>query len=387
MHENDGKYFQELLKRYERGQATEAEIRFVEAYFDYLDKTKHSDPFASMKAGEKDNLKDEMYAELLQQLRSANVVEMLPRRRFGWKWQVAAAVLLIACSVVGYRYFFKADQKVDVTTVAFSDDPVPQHTDRAILKMADGKEIMLDSAHGKIVQQNGLSIDNENGKLNYDVSTKAPELHTLYTPRGTQYELQLPDGTHVWLNTASSITYPTVFTDGKREVTITGEAYFEVAKNKELPFIVKANDQQIEVTGTHFNINAYSDEPYPVTTLLEGGVKVSSNNSMVKLVPGEQSSTGSNGELTVKKGINTEEVMAWKNGFFHFESADLPTILRQLSRWYDLTVTYEGPAPKDKFFVIIKRNSTLSAVIKALQANGNVQLAIEGRNLKVKAID
>lgn len=386
MHDKDGKFFQELLKRYESGNATEAEIRFVETYLDYLDQTKlHSDPFASMEAGGKENLKDEMYAALLQQIQSGNMVEMQPRRRFNWKWQVAAAILLLICSVAAYRIFSGKNSKPD-EAIARVEDIVPEHTDRAILKLENGQEILLDSAHGKIVQRSGLTIDNENGKLNYDVEAKAPVMHTLYTPHGTQYQLQLPDGTNVWVNAASSITYPTVFTGGKREVSITGEAYFEVAKNKELPFIVKTNDMQVEVTGTHFNINSYTDEPYPVTTLLEGGVKVSRSNITVQLKPGEQSVSGPESNLTVRKDVNTDEVMAWKNGYFHFESADLPTILRQLSRWYEINVTYDGPAPKDKFFVIIKRNSTLSAVLKALQAN-NVQFSIDGKNVKVKAIE
>jgi len=379
------KHFQALLEKYELGEATPAEQEFIEAWFNYLDEiNRDADPFAGMQPSEKLQLKQQIHERLMQEIQEgASVHTIKPARRAGFKWQAAAAVLFILCAAAGYWLFFRNSAQPGTTTVATTiSDSLPAR-DRAVLTLASGEKILLDSAHGRINKQQ-FNASNDSGKLHYQQNNTAPEYHTLSTLRGTQYQLQLPDGTEVWMNAASSITYPTAFTGTHREVTITGEAYFEVAKNKNLPFRVKAGGMLVDVTGTHFNINTYTNEPILATTLLEGGVKVSSNNSKVTLKPGEQSQLTPAGQLSVKKDVNTGEIMAWKNGLFHFESADLETILRQLSRWYDVDVQYEGLIPNEQFFMIIKRTSSLSAVLKALQAN-NVQFSIEGKKLTVKA--
>ncbi|WP_127132323.1 FecR family protein [Pseudoflavitalea rhizosphaerae] len=381
LNSSDQKYVQELLKRYELGTATAEEIHFVETYFDYQNAmSQQQNPFASDE--EKTMLEKEMQAKLLQEIRGEEAPVIPMKRRFPVRW-AAAAVLLITTAIAAYLYFRNtgADQPV----IAATEQTTPVSRDRAVLKLANGQELQLDSLHGKILQQQHLTVNNDSGMLHYNSNTTKPENHTLYTRNGTQYELQLPDGTHVWLNAASSITYPTIFTGNNRDVTITGEAYFEVARNKNMPFRVMANDMQIEVTGTHFNVNTYTNEPFLTTTLLEGGVNVTRNNNTVQLTPGQQSRSGADGKISVSNDVNTEEVMAWKNGYFHFESASLESIMRQVARWYDLQLVYEGAISKEKYFVIIKRNSSLQAVLKVLEAN-NVRFTIDGKKLTVKAI-
>lgn len=202
--------------------------------------------------------------------------------------------------------------------------------------------------------------------------------NTMRTPRGGEYRLQLPDGSKVWLNAASSITYPNIFTGDTRSVEITGEAYFEVAKDAARPFKVQAGNMKVEVLGTHFNINAYPGEPVIKTTLLEGAVRI--QDAVLK--PGQQASLAATGQFRVEDDVETEEVMAWKNGFFQFNDADMPTVMRQLENWYDITVAYEGRVPKRSFGGAIQRSLPLSKVLDILEEN-NVRFKIEGRNITV----
>jgi transmembrane sensor len=278
----------------------------------------------------------------------------------------------------------KNDVETQRTVVHSPANEVMPAMGKVVLQFPDGQQIYLDSMQGSIVKEGALTVDNKKGAVVYNGVADKMEYHTLTVPRGRQYQLQLPDGTNVWLNAASSITYPIVFTGPERKVTISGEVYFEVAKNKSKPFRVAANDMMITVTGTHFNVNAYSDQPFLTTTLLEGGVKVFSNNKTVILSPNEQALSDATGSMSVNRNVNVHEIMAWKEGFFHFESADLPTILRELARWYDVEVAYEGAISKERFFVIVNRKSSLSAVLKALQAN-DVAFNINGKKLTVKS--
>jgi ferric-dicitrate binding protein FerR (iron transport regulator) len=206
------------------------------------------------------------------------------------------------------------------------------------------------------------------------------------TPRGGQYQVTFSDGTKVWLNAASSIRFPVVFTGKYRKVEITGEAYFEVAKNKAMPFKVKANNSEIEVLGTHFNVSAYNDEAEIKATLLEGKVKVSALDSDNKLPavlePGEQAAINKEGKIDIKNNADTEEVMAWMNGYFQFKSADLKTILRQIARWYDVDIEYKGNANM-LFTGQLTRNENVSKVLSKLALTGEVHFKIEGKRIIV----
>jgi ferric-dicitrate binding protein FerR (iron transport regulator) len=205
--------------------------------------------------------------------------------------------------------------------------------------------------------------------------------NTLSTPRGGQYQLILQDGTKVWLNSSSSIHFPTTFRGRERKVAITGEAYFEVAKNSAMPFKITVKDVEVRVLGTHFNIMAYDDENSINTTLLEGSVKISKGSSNKMLAPGEESIVNKNGDINVIVA-DIEEVMAWKNGWFQFNAADIQKVMRQISRWYDVEIVYEGKIPISHFSGMISRGNNISQVLAILKAGG-VQLKIEGRKIIV----
>jgi len=206
----------------------------------------------------------------------------------------------------------------------------------------------------------------------------------LVTPRRGQYQLVLPDGSKVWLNAASSIRYPVAFIGNERRVQITGEAYFEVTHNATMPFIVEKGDMRVEVLGTHFNVNAYNDESAIKTTLLEGKVKIVNRQSAI-LKPGQQAILTAGSRLTILDKTDVEDVVAWKNGLFHFESSEIKTVMRQIARWYDVDVVYERTTVNnDPMFVEISRNTRLSDVLKALEESGSAKFSIQGKTIIVK---
>jgi ferric-dicitrate binding protein FerR (iron transport regulator) len=200
------------------------------------------------------------------------------------------------------------------------------------------------------------------------------QFNTITAPTGGKYSVVLPDGSRAWLNAESSIRFPTVFAKNERKVSIAGEVYFEITPDKQKPFLVDVRGlQSIKVLGTHFNVNAYGDEAAVTTTLLEGSVVVSAadkNNKTVRLIPGDQASLSGKGTIQVEKDVNTEGVIAWKNGFFQFEKANIKTVMRQLSRWYNVDVTYEGVASERTFSGKINRSVNASEVLEILQFTG-----------------
>jgi transmembrane sensor len=296
------------------------------------------------------------------------------------RWWSVAAMLAI---LLGAGWWMYRAGHTTVTSPTLATADFPPGSNRAILTLANGQEITLDSAHGNIVQHGNFKVSNDSGRLDYEGKANVAEYHTLSTKRGGQYKLQLPDGTNVWLNAASSISYPTAFTGKKRDIAITGEVYFEVAKDPGKPFHVKVNQMDITVLGTHFNVNAYSDEPDAKTTLLEGAVKVSAGNQVKILAPGQQAQLEKNNALTVIENVNVENVIAWKNGYTVFEDADIRTIMRQVSRWYDVEVVFEGNIPRRQFVGGISRKSNLKDLLKVLEF-ANVNFVVEGKKIVVK---
>jgi len=332
-----------------------------------------------------------------------------PVRRWVRRTMTAAAIILLLIGLTRLWHSYREDQ-TDKTPVVL----VAAGGNKAILTLAGGQKIILDSAAAGILAVQGTTHVQKlaDGQLAYEVGRKGeagakgredqgsttPLYNTLATPRGGQYQLTLPDGTKVWLNAASSITYPTAFTGNNRTVEMTGEAYFEVAHDKKRPFMVKADGQTIEDIGTQFNVNAYTDEPAQVTTLLEGAVTVSGH----LLRPGEKATvtgatatgttaTGATGtgtgpgamangavDIRVTKG-DPDQAVAWKNGLFNFTDAGLQTVMRQLSRWYNVDVTYEGNIPPRQFTGMIGRSLTLDQVLKGL-AKERVHYQIEEGN-------
>jgi len=337
-----------------------------------------------------DEIKNRIWDSVISNAGNGRVVSMKSRRI----WMVAASLLILVMASISYFYFSKNDNKEMQRIVAKKTNQkndIPPGGNKAVLTLANGSSIVLDSAqNGTLTQQGNAKVVKLNGgKLIYqkdeNTNAVAVQFNTITTPRGGQYQLVLADGSKVWLNAESSITFPTAFTGNERRVEIKGEVYFEVAHIATMPFHVKVNNIDVEVLGTHFNINAYDDDEVMKTTLLEGSVKVSKGNESILIAPGEQAGvSNSSDNIEVKKNVDVEEVVAWKNGKFIFNNADLKTIMRQLQRWYNIDVVYKSKIPDDEFIGVISRNVNISEILKMLETTGAVQFEIDGRKIIVK---
>ena len=321
--------------------------------------------------------------ELRNKMNSSKTKEPSVIGLFNWRKIAVAASVVVAIGIGALVLFQKKDQSTVTVALKTTDDKNPGKSG-AILTLSDGSKIVLDSVgNGVLANQNNTVVSKKNGGLVYKASKNAQlAYNTMTTPRARQYNLELSDGTKVWLNASSSIIFPTSFAANERRVILTGEAYFEVAKDKKRPFRVAVNGMQVNVLGTHFNINAYDDEASVNTTLLEGSVLITEKTKKVLLKPGQQAQKQKSGAITVNDNVNLEEVMGWKNGVFYFENANLQTVLRQLSRWYDVDVVFEKGMSTRTFEGEIQRNLQLSQVLKILEKN-KVHFKIDGNILRV----
>lgn len=375
-----------MIKRYVDGTANAEEILFIEAYYKHLDK--EANILDQLKAEELESLGEIGFQRVL-----ANINQPTKNRKsIPFYKYIAAAVVFIAF-ISGFLYFSK-DNVIEPNKLIVKGNKIDvlPGVDKAILILSDGSKIVLDDAKNEnIVEKAGLVISKTtDGQLLYKVSSTLPKsatiaYNTISTSKGNQYQILLPDGTKVWLNAASSLKYPEVFTGNERKVILSGEAYFEVAKNKDMPFIVQTRNQDVQVLGTHFNINSYSDEQSIKTTLLEGAIKVTNANFSKILKPGEQSLVENNGlgNINVIKNIDVDSEIAWKKGLFSFNNVALKTILIQLERWYDIKIDYQS-IPDKRYNGMVPRKSNLSEVLNMLELTGNISFKIEeGRRLKV----
>lgn len=363
-----------LLEKYTLGQCTEDEIILLQQWYLQLP--------PETEAPSHDQIERAKFLAWnnLSVHKSAAVFS-LPYRK------IAVAASILICIAVGL-YITVKDKAA--TKIASTLNNVRPGANKATLTLHNGTVIDLTAAHdGEIANQNGIVIRKAaNGQLEYEIVPTAASDQTfgnnvISTPRGGQYKVILPDGTKVWLNAASSLKYPTSFAKNDRTVTLSGEAYFEVAKDKNRPFKVQTVQQLVEVLGTHFNINAYADEETIKTTLLEGSVDVSNASGRVHLYPGQQAQLKSTGSrFTVDNSIDLDKEVAWKNELFSFDNDDLKSIMRQISRWYDVDVVYEGKVSDEKFIGEIPRNSNLAEVFKILELN-QVRIDAKGRVLTV----
>jgi transmembrane sensor len=297
-------------------------------------------------------------------------------------WMAAAAVLLL---LLGSAAYLLLSNKLQQQMVIIQDDIHPG-TSGATLTLADGSKIALDSTGKEALPTQGSTrlIKQDNDQLAYQpgAASKETVFNTLATTRGKQFRVTLPDGTRVWLDAASSLHYPTAFTGKERKVSVSGEAYFEVVKDPSMPFMVTAGNMEVRVLGTDFNINAYSDEPGTKTTLLTGSIKVTSGTDHLLVKPGQQADFNATAGLRLLDGADINQAIAWKNGLISFRSAGLSTIMRQISRWYDVDIIYEGNIPERNFTGEVSRNADLSKLLKILTANG-IHFKINGRQLTV----
>ncbi|MGV8093057.1 MAG: FecR family protein [Mangrovibacterium sp.] len=351
-----------LLERYLSGECTSEERIWVEQWYRQLDI--HSGEFSETKM-------EEDIAEIRDRLSALFV------RRMAMWYRWAAAVVIFAVVSAGiWFYVVKSGRsmvKPGITDVPVAD--IMPGRDRAILELTNGTEIALDNKpDGEIARDGRHAIyKSADGELTYQhqdddkSDTEKPVLNTLRTPRGGQYHLILPDGTKVWLNAASTLTYTISKSGNERLVKLDGEACFEVAKDINRPFRVESRGQVAEVLGTQFNINCYPDEPNVKTTLVEGSVNVvaTTKQQSAMLTPGQQATLDADGRLSVKS-VNVDHAIAWKNGKFSFNQSDIGTVMRQLSRWYDVEVVFNRKIPDITLSGEIYRNTNASHVLEIL---------------------
>lgn len=365
-----------LLKRYTTGQCSEEEKALVEtAYLSYLP--------------EVNSLTEEEITEDLLRIRNALPKDPKHLKIRIFRFAAAAAVLLIVSA--GLLYYQLAGNQNTHKQAFQKTEKILPGTDRAILTLADGRKIALDKNAAVLFSDSasGISIrKTAKGELIYETlkstggNQSANAYNTIETPKGSQYKIILPDGTNVWLNAASSLRYPVVFNGPKREVELSGEGYFEVAKDPHMPFNVKSAKQTVEVLGTHFNINAYPDEQFIKTTLLEGKVVVSQSGEKKLMKPGQQV-TSYGQTLTLDNLSDAQESVAWKNGIFLFHHEDLHSIMNRVSRWYDIEVEYKNEFNNQYYSGTISKFDNVTDVLKIMEMTGSVRFRIVGRRITV----
>jgi ferric-dicitrate binding protein FerR (iron transport regulator) len=361
--------------------------RIVYLLQQYLDKRISKEELVELNSLLEDESAEEPMQRAMETILRSELAEDQPRRVYSIRkigWMAAAAVVLMA--VTGLWLIYSAGREKAPASVAVAHDAAPGGN-KALLTLGNGDTIQLDEARAGLVGQQGRTrlIKSVDAQLLYEGAggDSGIQYNVLATPRGGQYKLVLPDGTRVWLNAATTLRYPTAFTGKDRVVELDGEAYFEVAANASRPFQVDVkNGQRVDVLGTHFNIMSYADEPVTKTTLLEGSVQVSKDEKKAVIRPGQEAQVGKDGSLVVMNA-DGDGAVAWKNGLFKFEEADMEQVMRQLSRWYDLQVVYTRGVPRDRFQGEMYRDVNLSKIVKILEASG-VHFRIEGKKLLVQ---
>lgn len=369
----------ELLKQYQEGTLSDEDRDKLDAW--YLQKALDS----------KLQLNEYELEDSYQYLKSTLPVQH--ERKVVSLWPHIAAAASIALLLGSGIFYFIQPKEQNVQVTVKPQEIAPGGT-RGVLTLSNGKQIVLSDISSKDTiakegEEDEVTIKmNANGEITYVINPNADgskddnSFNTLSTPTGGQYNIILADGTKVYLNAVSSIKYPTQFNGNKRIVELEGEAYFEVAKNKSKPFIVKSDNQSIEVLGTHFNVHSYNNESVIKTTLLEGSVAVTYKNQKSILKPGQQSDVSDNFSKIKVREVDTEEAVAWKNGRFKFDNADLKNVMRQLERWYGIKVEYRGDVSDVRFNGGTFRNKNLSEVLKVLELS-NIKFKVEGKTVIV----
>jgi len=382
------KEFNRIVRAYLSGRSTPEQDIFVKQYFDLF--TDEIDILTETDRKESNEIRDRLKLKIDQNITQLDKPTI---KLFSKYLTVAAASILILSSITVYyfypRYSNPANNlKENVATIS-------PGSNKAVLTLSNGKQIDLEEAvKGELADQFGVDIiKTKDGSITYqnqnEIVAANLATNTISTPRGGQYQLVLPDGTQVWLNAASSLTFPVRFSNSQREVMLQGEAYFEVSKKKNHPFKVVTNHQTVKVLGTHFNINDYLDEPLSKVTLLEGSVQVATNAYLNKatLKPGQQAAVQwrNNTQTISVSNVDTEESIAWKNGYFQFDDEPLESVLRKISRWYNVDISYEKDSyDKISFSGTLSKYSDVKNILRKIEYTGAVKFNIEGRNIMVK---
>nr|WP_121271412.1 FecR family protein [Pedobacter schmidteae] len=366
----------QLLARYVEGNCTDEEILQVEAMVEAYDNKQLQ--WENLNDAQRKTWLNNLHADIQESMTSYQARVFQLRNKFKMRrFAAAAAIIVIASTVV---WLYRSDTPKPKES-SYANDVAPGKN-AATITLANGKTINLsDAKNGVIIDASKLTY-NDGTVIDAHDGQQASAPQTISTPAGGTYQVRLPDGTRVWLNAASSLKYPASFAAFKeRKVELRGEAYFEVNKDKTHPFIVKTNRQEVQVLGTHFNVNAYASEKGDYTTLLEGSVKVNHSAKSYLLKEGEQAAVTA---ATVKIAqVNTDEVVDWKNGNFNFQDKDITSIMTTLERWYNIEVVYEGEVTNIGFNAELSRNNTLVHVLKVLEKTGSVKFKVEGRRVTV----
>jgi hypothetical protein len=377
----------DILAKYDAGTITEDELLVLENW--YASFEGNPDLIDSLSTEERVFRKNQLQEKIFDQIDAETSASPAPpKKRFflhqgNRLWQ-AAASLVFLCAVSFYIFKQQADQSpIPAKEQSSSIHPA---TDKATLTLGNGEKILLDeSKNGELSTEGNIHINKlKSGNLVYTAGKNVDKVHvnTLTTPRGGRYQLTLADGTQVWLNAQSSISYPSAFRGSSREVTISGEVYFEVAHNAAMPFRVRSENQVIEVLGTHFNVNTYKAEARTKTTLLSGSIALTHAHQRLMLKPGEQGIVA--GESMSIKNVDPTEVIAWKEGYFDFTDADIGSVVDELGRWYNVDIQYQGAATSETFTGRIPRSWPFEKVLHLLKTFKSIQVEMQGRRLIVE---
>ena len=393
---------QELFKKYLENKCSPEELKLLFREFDIEDneellrsliiqELENEQEISSFTAEELENTLTGTFKAIKTKLESEKINEaapVVPLIKRNW-FRLAAAAVFVLAVIGAYLLVNQHPVELPVANNQHQTNDILPGGNKAVLTLSNRSDINLENvSNGTIVTEGGTKISKLNdGQLVYNILEEKPTqvlYNTVTTPRGGQYQLLLSDGSKVWLNSASSIRFPVSFTGNIRRIEVTGEAYFEVAKDPFIPFKVDVDGKnEVEVLGTHFNINSYADEGSIKTTLLEGSVKVTSlKTGESKLItPGQQAQLNTNGQIAINKA-DLDKVMAWKNGYFNFDGADTRMVMQLISRWYDVDVVYEGDIPQKEFGGDMEKNLNLSQVLKSLEKN-DLHCRLEGKKLIV----
>ncbi|MGF6847932.1 transmembrane sensor [Chitinophaga sp. W3I9] len=361
----------EMLEHYRLGEATPEELALLESwYLSYREEGAAAPDMIARLAAV-----DQVWERLENEYRPV-------KRLFGWRRNLVAAAAVAAFMIgIGAYFLYRPAHTpaISVNQLAESKNDIPPATNKATLSVAGSGTMVLDSSRTGIVVNSGDVRYDDNTKLKGDAAlSDGIRMLTLQTPKGGTYRLVLPDSSVVWLNAASRLVFPSSFGgQQQREVELQGEGYFEVAKNKAQPFVVKSRGQKVEVLGTHFNISSYTDESITKTTLLEGSIRIGN----VVLKPGEQAQKSDAGIKTIL--VDTEEAIGWKNNYIVFQDEKIQSIMRKISRWYDMEVVYEGTLPTDDFGGRVSSRAYVSQVLRKLELTNKVHFKIVGRTIIV----
>jgi transmembrane sensor len=362
-----------LAEKYVAGSASEDERAVVEAYWELLSDGEEN----ALDRAALDRLQVRMKANVYAKIGAA--VQPAPVKRIYW-WRYAAAAAILFAIVT--TYLIVMDKEAPVAALVVHADVKAPINNRAMITLGNGKTVYLDStANGTLGQVGSVNLQKlGDGQIAYTGNSGTVETNTLTNPKGSKViDIILTDGTHVWLNAGSSLTYTVPLIE--RNVSVNGEAYFEVTHDASKPFTVTKGETKVTVLGTHFNVNAYNDEAAVTVTLLEGSVRVNNHSGQQLIKPGEQAMVSD--KINVVRGIDTDEVMAWKNGLFSFDQSDIETVMRQIARWYDVEVVYES-RPEKLFAGGAPRTMSAASVFKALEETGGVHFTIMDKKVIVR---